>query len=174
MSATCDALVVYADFAVMAAALLDRSVVKLSLGQRTGAVLSDGEYVGGALDESVFYGEGNFIITGLDMNAADQDNASYSASFENADGSFAFSDDPTFRVTIAKSHVTVNAGSDGAVMAIPKGGVPPYTFLWDNDSEDTQCVEGLTAGTYSVTVTDSTLVTPLKVSASVTLTEPAA
>lgn len=175
LTASCDALVVYADYAVMAQALLDRQVVHIAFGERTGATLEEGEYVGGTLDESKFYAEGNFIITGLDQNAADEDNASYTATFENADATFVFSTDEALRVYISKSHVTENAGSDGAVLAIPKGGTPPYTFLWDDlGGSTTQAVMSLEAGTIGVTVTDSATPTPATAEASVTLTEPPA
>src|SRR5207247_1513586 len=50
--------------------------------------------------------------------------------------------------------VTVNGGSDGTATANPSGGTPGYTFLWST-SATTQTITGLTAGTYTVTVTDS-------------------
>jgi hypothetical protein len=90
ITASCDHLLVYNDIATLGAAYLNRAVVPLSFGEQTGATLVDGELVGGTLDTSKDYITGNFIITGLDQNAADQSNASYTVSFENADGSFAF------------------------------------------------------------------------------------
>jgi uncharacterized repeat protein (TIGR01451 family) len=44
----------------------------------------------------------------------------------------------------------------GALAAIASGGVGPYSYLWSNGAT-TQYIEGLTAGTYSVTVIDANL-----------------
>lgn len=43
--------------------------------------------------------------------------------------------------------------SDGNATANPAGGATPYTYLWSN-SLSTQTITGLSAGNYSVTVTD--------------------
>ena len=48
---------------------------------------------------------------------------------------------------------TCNA-SNGSVTAIPTGGTPLYTYLW-NTGATTQVITGLPAGTYTVTVTDN-------------------
>ena len=45
-------------------------------------------------------------------------------------------------------------GSDGTVNLTVSGGTTPYTYAWDN-SATTQNLTGLTAGSYSVTVTDA-------------------
>lgn len=42
----------------------------------------------------------------------------------------------------------------GSANVFVSGGTPPYTFLWSN-SDTTQAITGLVAGTYSVTVTDA-------------------
>ena len=64
--------------------------------------------------------------------------------------------------------VSCNAGTNGTATVTASGGTPAYTYLWSN-SQTTPTVSGLTAGTYSVTVTDnqacSTIVTT-------TITEP--
>ncbi|MBC7487245.1 MAG: gliding motility-associated C-terminal domain-containing protein [Cytophagaceae bacterium] len=58
-------------------------------------------------------------------------------------------------VTSSSTNVTCNTGSNGAISLITvSGGTAPYTFLWNNGAT-TQNVSGLTAGAYSVTVTDA-------------------
>jgi gliding motility-associated-like protein len=51
-------------------------------------------------------------------------------------------------------NVSVSGGADGSVDVTPAGGCLPYAFVWSNGavSED---VSGLTAGTYSFTLTDA-------------------
>ncbi|MBI2968122.1 MAG: hypothetical protein HYY40_09960 [Bacteroidetes bacterium] len=54
--------------------------------------------------------------------------------------------------------VSCNGGSNGLITMVVTVGVPPYTYLWDATagSQSTQTATGLIAGTYTVTVTDST------------------
>lgn len=74
-------------------------------------------------------------------------------------------------VTAVCDAVTCNGDSDGSAEAFPlNGGGPPWTYAWSN-SATTKVINGLTAGTYTVTVTDSNGCTA---SASCTVTEPAA
>lgn len=49
--------------------------------------------------------------------------------------------------------VNCNAGSDGAVDVTVGGGTLPYNYSWSN-SATTQDIDNLTAGTYTLTVTD--------------------
>ncbi|WP_298247988.1 hypothetical protein [uncultured Christiangramia sp.] len=52
------------------------------------------------------------------------------------------------------TNATCNGDSDGAIDISLSGGTPDYTYLWSN-SATTQNTSGLTAGTYSMTVTDA-------------------
>src|SRR4030095_8766083 len=51
--------------------------------------------------------------------------------------------------------VTTVGGSDGTAAVIASGGTSPYTYLWSPGGQTTQTATGLTADTYTVTVTDS-------------------
>lgn len=51
------------------------------------------------------------------------------------------------------SDVSCNGGADGAVYVRVSGGVIPYSYLW-NTGVTTQDITGLSAGSYTVTVTD--------------------
>ncbi len=51
-------------------------------------------------------------------------------------------------------HVSIYGGKDGAIDLIVRGGVKPYTYHWSNNYE-TEDINNLSAGIYSVTVTDA-------------------
>ncbi len=71
-------------------------------------------------------------------------------------------------------------GSDGTAFVTPSGGVPPYSFLWDNGSMQ-NVAESLSAGISTVNVTDNygcvraadiTLTEPSTISLDVLFTDP--
>ncbi len=51
------------------------------------------------------------------------------------------------------TNVSCNGGNNGSIQAHATGGVPPYFFSWSNGSNGAT-ISNLTAGSYSVTVTD--------------------
>ncbi|MFH1321411.1 MAG: T9SS type A sorting domain-containing protein, partial [Bacteroidota bacterium] len=56
----------------------------------------------------------------------------------------------------ATTDVSCNGGSNGSVTLSVSGGTVPYSYLWDDpDSQTSISATGLTAGIYSITVTDS-------------------
>lgn len=76
------------------------------------------------------------------------------------------------------THISKAGGNDGAAIAEVNGGTPPYEYLWsttdgtpDANGATKEKLEGLTAGTYTVTVTGMNGCTS---SSTVTLTEPTA
>ncbi len=71
----------------------------------------------------------------------------------------------------SQKNVSCFAGNDALVVAIPSGGTPNYTYLWTPGGTTTATKTNLTAGTYSVTITDSKLCTTTN---SVTITQPLA
>ncbi|HXB11314.1 MAG TPA: kelch repeat-containing protein, partial [Bacteroidia bacterium] len=50
--------------------------------------------------------------------------------------------------------VTCNGGNNGSASVTASGGLAPYTYTWSNGATTTS-ITGLTAGTYSVSVSDS-------------------
>lgn len=54
----------------------------------------------------------------------------------------------------SKTDINIPGGNNGAASVTASGGTNPYTYLWSN-SATTMTITGLTAGTYSVTVTDA-------------------
>ncbi len=71
-------------------------------------------------------------------------------------------------LTLIPASVTSCGGTDGQVDLYVSGGTGPYTFLWSNNAT-TPGLVNLTAGTYSVTVTDENSCTA---SSSITIIEP--
>jgi gliding motility-associated-like protein len=55
----------------------------------------------------------------------------------------------------AVTNVTCPAGSNGAIALAVNGGTGQYTFQWTNTAQATQNINGLSANTYTVTVTDA-------------------
>ncbi len=56
--------------------------------------------------------------------------------------------------SITQTPTSCNGGDNGSINLTIIGGTTPYTYLWNN-GETTQNLSNLTAGTYSVTVTDA-------------------
>lgn len=66
---------------------------------------------------------------------------------------------PTCNLSVNISAVDVSCygGSDGSAAVMVSGGTMPYSYLWSMDSSMTsQVATGLPAGSYSITVTDTT------------------
>ncbi|MEO8148588.1 MAG: T9SS type A sorting domain-containing protein, partial [Bacteroidia bacterium] len=75
-------------------------------------------------------------------------------------------------ISISKTNVTAFGGSNGTATANVSGGVSPYGYSWNTvPVKSTQTATGLSAGTYTVTVTDANGCTKTK---SVTITQPTA
>lgn len=72
-------------------------------------------------------------------------------------------------VSVIGTNIPCNGGSTGSATAIPMGGTPAYSYLWNN-GETTDKLSEVPAGTYTVTVTD---VLGATATGSITLTQPA-
>ena len=62
--------------------------------------------------------------------------------------------DPLYFNPIAVTNVSIVNGNNGALHSSVFGGTPPLHYLWSN-GETTPDISNLTAGTYSLTVTDA-------------------
>ncbi|TJY65521.1 PKD domain-containing protein [Sphingobacterium alkalisoli] len=56
--------------------------------------------------------------------------------------------------SIIPTNVTCNGGSDGSITATPDEGLAPFTYEWGNGAA-TATISGLSAGNYSVKITDA-------------------
>ena len=53
------------------------------------------------------------------------------------------------------NHPTCADLDDGSIKLAPEGGIPPYSFIWMQDSSSDSILTNLSAGNYSVTLTDA-------------------
>jgi gliding motility-associated-like protein len=90
-----------------------------------------------------------------------------------ATASVTISQPPVLTVTTsAPTNVLCNGGNNGSDIATPNGGTGPYTYSWNTiPVQTTPNANGLTAGTYTITVTDANGCTA---TASTTITQPPA
>ena len=93
-----------------------------------------------------------------------------SCSTASCSSTFTVTAPSTISLTNSKTDVLCYGNSTGAIDLSVSGGTAPYTYLWSNGAT-TQDLTSLTAGTYSVTVTDANGCTG---STNVTITQPAA
>ena len=56
--------------------------------------------------------------------------------------------------TVSSMDALCNGSSDGSATVTTSGGTAPYTYLWD-DGQTIATAGALTAGSYTVTVTDA-------------------
>ncbi|MFH7001948.1 T9SS type A sorting domain-containing protein [Flavobacterium bizetiae] len=83
--------------------------------------------------------------------------------------SFTLTEPNAITATIVPTDVTCNGGSNGSATATVTGGVGSYTYLWAPTGGTAATASGLSAGTYTVTVTDANSCATTQ---SVTITEP--
>lgn len=74
-------------------------------------------------------------------------------------------------VTMVLTQVSCNGGSDGEAIAVVSGGTTPYGYTWSSSSNTKATESDLTAGTYTVTLTDGIGCT---LTEAFTITEPSA
>lgn len=74
-----------------------------------------------------------------------------------------------FLLAVTTTHVECEGESNGTASLLIAHGTPPYTIVWSSGQNNVTSVSGLAAGTYTVTVTDSTNCSSFQ---SFTITEP--
>jgi len=85
---------------------------------------------------------GNYTVTVSDGNACTK----------TASSNIINTGNPSIFIS-SLNNVTCNGGSNGSINITVLGGTSPYSFLWSNGAT-TQNVSGLSAGNYTITVTD--------------------
>lgn len=103
-------------------------------------------------------GAGTYTVTVTDANGCSQ------ATTVNV----ITSNGPTI-ATSTLNNVSCNGGNNGSASATPFGGTPPYTYQWTPTNQTNQTATGLSAGTYTVTITD---INNCTVTGTVTITQP--
>ena len=138
----------------------------------------------GAIDINVTGGDGNFTYTwsdGASFSASSQDISNVGAgtySINVVDGNSCSATSNitltqpanALTATINSTSASAQGAADGSATVIVSGGTPNYTYLWnDSNNQTTATASNLTAGNYSVTITDANLCSITK---SVSVSEP--
>ena len=126
---------------------------------------------GGRPGYSYLWTNGQTTATAINLTATTHTVTVTDAGGCTATASATPTEPPALTVSLAVSSVvSCNGAADGAITATPAGGTPAYSYVW-SDGQTTATATGLTAGTYSVTITDANGCTT---TSSLTLTEPTA
>ena len=120
-----------------------------------------------ALNSGAFASSGAF--TGL--NAGSYTLHLLDANGCTRDSTINLSQPAVLSATATKTNVTCYGASTGTAQVVASGGTSPYTYSWTGTAQTTAAVTGLTAGTYTVTVSDTK---GCSAAATVTLTQPTA
>jgi hypothetical protein len=99
---------------------------------------------------------------------------SYTCTITDANGctttsSVSITEPSALGVTSAQSNVSCNAGSNGSATVSVSGGTPGYTYSWAPSGGTAATAGGLTAGSYTCTITDAN---GCIITQSVSITEP--
>ncbi|MCB0795535.1 MAG: gliding motility-associated C-terminal domain-containing protein, partial [Flavobacteriales bacterium] len=107
------------------------------------------QWSNGANDEDL----GSLSAGSYDVLITDANGCTLNSSFDITEN------DPITITEVISSYsggyqISVHQGQDGAILVSPSGGVPPYQFAWSNGQAGPS-VQNLSAGSYSVQVTDA-------------------
>ena len=109
---------------------------------------------GGTAPYSYVWSNGQIIFTAFNLAAG-----TYTVTVTDANGcskvgSVTITNPPLLVVTTSKTDVSCGNSNDGKASAVVLGGTPSYTYKWSNNAT-TASINNLSAGTYTVTVTDA-------------------
>jgi hypothetical protein len=76
------------------------------------------------------------------------------ASLCNSTVNITIKESPAISLTTSVTNITCHGGNNGSINLTATGGISPYTYNWSNGAA-IQDISNLSAGSYSVTVTDS-------------------
>ena len=88
----------------------------------------------------------------------------------SATASVTINEPPQLTVGVVSQNIDCYGNATGSISLTASGGIPPYTYSWNPSTVSGNNPTGLSAGTYSYTVTDNNNCTAI---GTVTLTEPA-
>ncbi|RKT00767.1 gliding motility-associated C-terminal domain-containing protein [Flavobacterium sp. 123] len=101
---------------------------------------------------------------------------SYTVTIEDANGcsatrNFTITEPSAIAASASQTNIACNGGATGSASVTPSGGAGSYTYSWSPSGGTGATASGLTAGNYTVTITDANLCTATR---NFTITEPSA
>ena len=124
---------------------------------------------GGTLPYNYLWSDGQITQTALGLTAG-----TYNCTVTDANNcpsintSIVITSPLLLTTTSSATDVSCYGGNDGTATVVPTGGTNPYLYLW-SDGQTAQTATGLTAGSYTCTVTDDNGCIVVQ---SITITEP--
>ncbi len=119
----------------------------------------------GAIDLSAEGGSGTYTFSWSDgLNTTEDQNGLIAGFYEvtvtdsngcTATTSIEVENPPVISVTAISNDVLCYGESNGAINVIVSNGTAPFTYIWDNASQMTANLFGLSSGDYTLTVTDA-------------------
>ncbi len=109
---------------------------------------------GGTPPYSYLWSDGQITQSAMDLMAG-----TYTVTVTDANGCSSVIDGivlnelPAIEVDLSVVNIDCSNAAIGSITATPSMGTPPYTYQWDS-GQTTQTINNLSAGTYTVTVTD--------------------
>ena len=86
---------------------------------------------------------GTFTVTVQDANGC------------TSTGTVTITEPLQLQTNVSSTNVSCNAACDGTASSAPSGGTAPYSFNWAPGGQTTSSINGLCAGSYTLTVTDA-------------------
>ncbi|MDX6191729.1 T9SS type A sorting domain-containing protein [Flavobacterium sp. Fl-318] len=109
----------------------------------TGAYTYSWAPTGGTADTASGLTAGTYTVTVTDANGC------------TGTQSFTITQPVALDAIVAQTNVTCIGGADGSATVTVSGGTSPYTYIWSPTGGTADTATGLTAGTYTVVITDS-------------------